>query len=243
MAKKLFVRFSTSQDEQAVFDFYNQNKHEFVFQRDPAIWKERIASGAVTLIEDEQGKIVASAIAYPIMQTDASGNEIHQWTELGSARVALDGIGLAKTLLSAQVLRAYLLEPPKDRFVLEIVVGNSHSRHVFTKLGATPYDIPAGLHEKVKATVAPGSGQAAVEWFQMGVEVMPSLAQNLLDSEKNPLLKNKKTGEEYELDFSRCVLMTQFQNEIKDLSGQDYGDAQKPNHAHGLKSFRDKFHP
>jgi len=240
MTKKLFVRFSTAQDEKAIFDFYNQNKHEFVFQRDPEVWKERIASGAVTLIHDENGKIVASSISYPITQKDANGNEVHQWTELGSARVQLDGIGLAKTLVSAMVLRAYLLEPPNDRFVLEIVVGNSHSKHVFTKMGATPFDIPPGLHEKVKATVAPGSGQAAVEWFQMGPEVMPELAKNILDSHKNPIVKNKKTGEEYELDFSRCVLISQFRKEVQDLSAKNFGDVKNPDLKQGLKSFKNK---
>jgi len=243
MAKKLFVRFSTSQDQQAIFDFYAQNKHEFVFQRDPEVWKERIASGAVTLIHDENGKIVASSISYPITQKDANGNEVHQWTELGSARVQLDGIGLARILVSAQVLRAWLLEPPHDRFVLEIVVGNSHSRHVFTKMGATPFAIPDELHEKVKTTLAPGSGQAPVEWFQMGAEVMPELAKNLLESHQNPIIKNQKTGEEYELDFSRCVLITRFQKEIKDLSAKNFGDVKNPDLKQGLKSFRDKFHP
>jgi len=243
MAKKLFVRFSTAQDEQEIFDYYNQNKHEFVFQRDPNVWKERIASGAVTLIQDEDGKIVASAISYPITQTGEDGHETHQWTELGSARVALDGIGLIRTLVSAQVLRAYLLEPPDDRFVMEIVVGNAHSRHVFTKMGATPFDIPPGLVEKVKCTVAPGSGQAAVEWFQMGVEVMPDFARNILAAQKNPVVKNNKTGDEYELDFSRCVLATQFQEDMEELAVKDFGDVKKPDHGRGLNSFKNKFQP
>jgi hypothetical protein len=243
MAKKLFVRFSTSQDEKAIFDFYAQNQHQFVFQRDPEVWKERIASGAVTLIQDENGKIVASSISYPITKKDANGNEVHEWTELGSARVQLDGIGLAKTLVSAMILRAYMLEPPNDRFVLEIVVGNNHSKHVFTKMGATPYNIPPDLQQKVKATIAPGSGQATVEWFQMGVELMPACAQSLLDSIKSPVIRNKKTGEEYELDFSRCILITQFKTEIQSLAAQNFGDAKNPNLNHGIKGFKTKFKP
>ena len=162
---------------------------------------------------------------------------------LGSTRVALDGIGLAKVLTSAQVLRAYLLEPPNDRFVMEIVVGNDHSKHVYTKMGATPFEIPPGLHEKVKSTVAPGSGQAPVEWFQMGVEIMPEFARSLLDFQKNPVIQNKKTKEEYELDFSRCVLLGQFSAEVKDLALKDFGDIRNPDPKHGLKSFRNKFQP
>jgi hypothetical protein len=241
MAKKLFVRFSTSQDEEAIFDFYNDNKHEFVFQRDPEVWKERISSGAVTMIHDEEGTIVASSISYPVMKTDKNGNDVHEWTEIGSTRVALDGIGLVKPLVSAQILRAYLLEPPNDRFALEILLGNEHSKYVFTKLGAAPFDIPAEMSEKVNATIT--SAKKPVEWFQMGVETIPGLAQNVLDGQKNPVLKNKKTGEEYELDFSRCILVSQFHDEVKALALEDFGDTQKPEPKHGIRGFRDKFQP
>src|ERR1700733_14489640 len=117
MVQKLFVRFSTSKDEKDIFDFYKKNEHTFVFLRDAEVWKERIASGAVTMIHDDSGKIVAASISYPIMHKSADGNDVHQWTEIGSTRVALEGIGLFNALVSAQVLRAYMLEPPKDRFV------------------------------------------------------------------------------------------------------------------------------
>lgn len=217
-AKKLFVRFSTQQDEQKVFEFYANNQHTFVFQRDAEVWKERIASGAVTMIEDEAGKIVAASISYPILKKDAHGNDVHAWTEIGSTRVALEGLGLFNPLVSAQILRAFLLEPPSESFVLEIVLGNNHSKHVFSKIGAKPYSIPQELADQVKATIAPGSGQAKVEWFSIGAEAMPDLAQTLLNCQKNNLSKNKQTGEEYEIDFSRCVLMTRFSMEISDLS-------------------------
>ena len=63
MAKKLFVRYAEPADEKKIFDFYSQNEHQYVAKRDPDVWRERIANGAVTLIEDENGKIVASAIS------------------------------------------------------------------------------------------------------------------------------------------------------------------------------------
>lgn len=236
MTQKLFVRFSTSKDEKDIFDFYKKNEHTFVFQRDAEVWKERIASGAITIIHDDGGKIVAASISYPIMQKSPQGDDMHQWTEIGSTRVALEGIGLFNALVSAQVLRAYMLEPPKDRFVLEIVLGNDHSKHVFTKLGATPYKIPPELAQAVKSTIAPGSGKAPVEWFQIGAEAIPAIAKKFADAAKNNVMVNKKTGEEYELDFSRCVLMTTFSDEVKELAQQNFGDAAKPDHQRGLKS-------
>ena len=243
MAKKLYVRFSTSKDEQDIFDFYAENQHAFVAKREDGVWKERIASGAVTLIQDEDGKIVASSICYPIMSKNEKGEEIHKWTEIGSTRVALDGIGLFKTLLSAQVMRAYLLEPPEDRFAAEIIIGNEHSKHVFLKNGATLFDIPEEMRQQVISTLKPESKGIIVEWFQIGVEVIPQFAQHILDVEKNPKVTHKATGIEYELDFSKCVLTTMFKSQMQDAAGQDYGDVAKPNLAHGIKDFRDKFHP
>lgn len=243
MAKKLFVRFSEPEDEDAIFEFYASNPHTYVAKREPEVWRERIASGAVTLIHDEDGTIVASSISYPLVCKDEDGEDAHMWTEIGSTRVALDGIGLFKTLVSAQIMRAYLLEPPEDRFALEIIKGNEHSKHVFLKAGATAFDIPDALQVKVLNSLAPESKNIDVEWFQMGVETLPLMAQYVLDSYKNPKLVNKKTGEEYELDFSRCALTTQFLDAVENVAGLDFGDAKKPDMSHGLRSFRDKFNP
>lgn len=243
MAKKLYVRFSTSKDEKDIFDFYSENEHEFVAKREDGIWRERIASGAVTLVQDEDGKIVASSISYPVTGTDEKGNETHKWTEIGSTRVALDGIGLFRTLISAQVMRAYLLEPPEDRFAMEIIIGNEHSKHVFMKNGATPFDIPDDMRDRILSTLKPESKGIEVEWFQFGVEVIPQFAKNILDAEASPKITHKATGEEYEIDFSRCALTVMFREALEDAAGQDYGDIRKPNLAHGIKAFRDKFHP
>lgn len=243
MARKLFVRFSSSSDEEAIFDFYERHQHEFVAKRDPDIWKERISSGAVTIIHDEDGNIVASSISYPVTRKNADGEEVHAWTEIGSTRVALDGLGLIRALLSAQVLRAYLLEPPEDRFALEIIHGNEHSKHVFLKAGATSFDIPDEMREKVLSTLSPEDQGIQVEWFQLGVEVIPQFARTLLEIEANARIVNKKTGEEFEIDFSQCVLITMFREQVEDMSGHDFGDAKQPNLKHGIKPFRDKFHP
>ena len=243
MTTKLYVRFSTAQDEQKIFDYYNEHQHEFVAKRDPEIWKERISSGAVTLIEDDKGKIVASTICYPLVVQNDQGEDVHKWTEIGSVRVTLDGIGLFKPLLSAAVLRSYMLEPPEDRFAIEIVIANAHSKHVFLKEGATPWNIPQQLKDLVQDTLAPDDTTGAVDWYQLGVESIPHFARTLLNRESNPVVTNKATGEQYELDFSKCLLTTTLRDALEKVSGLDFGDAKKPDMSQGIKSYRDKFTP
>jgi len=244
MAKKLYVRHSKAEDEKAVFDFYTGNPHNFVAKRDRDLWKERIASGAVTIIEDDKGKIMAAAITYPVTKKNAAGEDVHAWSEIGSVRVALDGVGLFKPLLSALVTRAFLLEPPEDRFAIEIVNGNDHSKHVFEKEGAVPFNAPKALLDKVAGTMAPDDTTSKdMNWFQLSIESMPHLAQNMLDCIKNPKLVNKKTGEEYELDFSKSVVVSFFKPALEKIAGNNYGDAKKPDMSQGLKKHRNRLGP
>ena len=72
---------------------------------------------------------------------------------------------------------------------------------------------------------------------------MPKIAKTLLDVEKNPKITDRATGEEYELDFTRCAVMKNLRPALENLSGSDYGDPKAPNLKHGVKSFRDKFAP
>lgn len=239
--KKLYVRFTTARDVQAVQDFYKQNKHTYVATRDPKLMEERIKSGAVTIIEDEQGKIHASSISWPITKKDSNGDEKHEWTELGSTRVEMAGLGLFKPMLSAQAVRAFLLEPPDDRFVIEIDKGNTHSRYVFeNKVGARKFDAPKEVFEASQDTMDPEDRGADVDWFHIGPEAMPALAQNVLDAMQNNVITHKKTGEEYELDFSKCQLETLFKKQLEKLAQKDLGPADKPDLKKSLKQTRDK---
>lgn len=240
MAKKLFVRSATSADEAAIFAFYGENKHRNVFQRDPDVWKERFASGAATIIHDDHGKIIAAAVIYPIMKKEPDGQETHQWSEIGSVRISMEDAGLFKYLICAHVLRAYLLEPPADRFVVEIDLDNTHSKHVFQKAGAMPYVVPKDLEDAVMETVDPNEPQPPVDWFHMGAEVMPQLAKDILAFSQNPTLQRKLTGEEYEIDYSRSVIMTHFKPAVEALANQDFGDIKNPAISNSIKSSRHK---
>ena len=192
-AENLYLRFSTVDDTQAIVEYYTQNRSPFVFLRDYDTWKERISAGAVTIVENEAGGIVASSISYPVVSTDESGHARHKWTEIGSTLIALGGIGLFAPLISAQVLRAHLLETPEDRFVLEIVNDNQRSVDVFARVGAVPFDVPRELFDQVQTTFAEGLDRK-VSWYQIGPDSMPVLAKNLVRAMEGAELKSKTDG-------------------------------------------------
>lgn len=220
MTKTLYVRFSTAADLDRIVRFYNDHQTPYVFPRATEVWKERAAAGAVTLVEDEAGNIVASTISYPIIAKDEHGEDIHRWTEIGSVRVGLEGIGLFTPLISAQIMRAQLLEQPKDRFVLEIVVTNERSIHVFEKIGGKPFTVPEDLFKAVQTTFTPEALDRKVTWFSIGPEDIPAIAANIMGSIGNPVLKDKRTGAEYRIDFSRTVLQSVFLDDIRTLASE-----------------------
>ena len=107
--------------------------------------------------------------------------------------------------------------------------------------GIAPYTVEAF------AEVAPTSDPIALRYRSSVPGELPAspaeLEPLLLDRSENNKVTNKKTGEEFELDFSRCVLTTTLRDVLEDVAGRDFGDAQQPNLKHGIKSFRNKFHP
>lgn len=203
---KLYIRFSTIDDVENIFDFYLSNRHEHVAIRDKTLMKAMIKSGSVTIIEDKNGKIHASSISYPISK---QGKDNHEWTEIGSTRITLSGLGLFKTLISAQVLHAYIFEPPEDRIVLEIDRDNERSKQVFKKIGAEEFQAPKEIGEAANNTMAPEDRTDEVDWFQFKLSKMEIFAKNILASMEDDYLIQKNTGIRYKLDFSRMKINKQ----------------------------------
>ena len=88
---KLYVRFSSAKmDTQKVLDFYETHKHKNVRKREEKLLKKMVELGAVTIVEDEQGTIVASSISYPC-RVNENGKDICKWSEVGSTRIVANG--------------------------------------------------------------------------------------------------------------------------------------------------------
>ncbi|HRI75499.1 MAG TPA: hypothetical protein PLX33_00770 [Alphaproteobacteria bacterium] len=241
--KKFFVRFSKIEDEQKVFDFYDLNTHKNVLQREKDLMKGLIDDGAVVIIEDEKGTIVAASITYPHKEKDSDGVEHVKWQEVGTTRIALNGYpGLFDAMITMQVLRAFLVEPPEERFVAQMFT--DPVQKMAGKLGWRRLDeqsVSPHLVESKEKMVPPGTSVGTVNWFHMGREGLPVMAAWMVKTLDNPVLENKKTGEKIQLDFSKSSFFNMFQEEIKHLAKRDFGSPDAPDMQKGVQQSRDKW--
>ncbi|MFN7113472.1 MAG: hypothetical protein ACK4PK_03850 [Alphaproteobacteria bacterium] len=241
--KKYFVRFSKPEDEQKVLDFYDMNAHQNVLKRESDLMKSLVDDGAVVLIEDEQGKIVASSITYPHKEKDSDGVEHVKWQEVGTTRIALNGYpGLFDAMVTMQVLRAFLVEPPEDRFVAQMFT--DPVQKMAGKLGwrrLPEEDVKAPLVKSKETMVPPGASVGTVNWFHLGTEGLPVMAAWMVKALENPVLENKKTGEKIELDFTKSSFFNMFEEEIRHLAKRDFGSPDTPDMKKGVQQSRDKW--
>lgn len=241
--KKYFVRFSKVEDEQKILDFYDLNAHQNVRKRETDILRNRIEDGSVVLIEDEQGTIVASSITYPHKTTDAAGEERTKWQEVGSTRIVLNGYpGLFDAMVTMQVLRTFLVEPPEDRLVARM--HTEPVQKMAEKLGWRRFTAPEELIHLQKKSVNPNDQSTAapdVNWFHAGIETLPVMAAWMVKTLENPVLENRKTGEKIQLDFSKSSFFNMFEEEIRHLAKRDFGSPDTPDMKKGVQQSRDKW--
>ncbi|MEZ0262303.1 MAG: hypothetical protein ACAH80_14955 [Alphaproteobacteria bacterium] len=240
---KYFIRFSSKEDSDKIVEFYDLNAHKNVRKRQQELMKQLVDDGAVVIIEDEKGKIVAASITYPHTATDEKGNEVVKWQEMGTTRITLNGYpGLFDALITMQTLRAFLVEPPTSTFVAQM--HTAPVQGLASNLGWRPMDkLPEGLMDSKIKTMDPADVPKLTEvnWFLCGTEALPVMAARMVKSVENPVLENKKTGEKIELDYSKSTFFKLFGDEIKALAGKDFGDVDKPNVKQNVQRRRDRW--
>ena len=239
--KKYYIRFSVEEDFDRISEFYDLNAHKNVLKREHDLMKQLTGDGAVILVEDEKGKIVAASITYAHKAKDEHGVEHVQWQELGTTRCVLNGYGgIFDAMISMQTLRAFLVEPPDNLFVAQMEttpVQNLAKKLGWRSLEGGPSE---ALLEAKKKTVTDGHATDN-DWYCCGIEGLPVMAKWFESAIKNPVLTNKKTGEQIELDFSKSTFFTMFKEEITHLAQKDLGDVEKPDAAQSLRIRRDKW--
>lgn len=239
--QKYFVRFSRAADFDKISEFYDLNSHKNVLKRQTELMKQLAKDGAVILIEDGTGKIVAASITYAHKTTDKNGVERVEWQEVGTTRCVLNGYpGLFDAMITMQTLRAFLVEPPENMFVAQMEtapVQNLTAKQGWRRMENGP---PQELLEGKAKTVSNGHATAH-DWFALGIEALPIMAQRMKTVMDNPVLENKKTGDKIELDFSKSNFFTMFADVIGELAAKDLGDADKPDMKQNVHQQRDKW--
>ena len=238
---KYFIRFSQETDFNKVAAFYDINAHENVLKRENDLIRKMVDDGAVIIVEDEKGTIVASSITWPHKVTDANGVEQTKWHELGTTRCVLNGYpGLFDAMIAIQSLRSFLVEPPENVFVARMLT--TPVQGLARKLGWREMqgEVPQDLVDSRLKTFS-GGDPALDNWFVFGMEGMPVAAKWLESTLENPVLTNKKTGEQIELDFTKSTFVMMFKDEIKNLAARDFGDVNKPDQSQNLHQRRDKW--
>ncbi len=237
--EKFYVRYSKPEDAEKIIKFYMDNQHHNVRMRVEKMLTDRIDDGDVVLIENEKGDIVGSSVVYPLMGKDEHGKEVVKWQEIGTLRIIKNGyFGMFNILISAQVMRTMLVEPPEERFVAKI---NPAVWPMAEKIGATRWAPTQEVIDSATSTKipVPGSGDPAENWLQVTREAMPQVARSMLHVIENPMLKHKnfkENGEQIEISFEKIDFIAKFKKEIADLAKKDFGD---PNQADPKQTLKD----
>jgi hypothetical protein len=238
---KYFVRFSQDEDFDKISAFYDVNSHKNVLKREHDLMKQLTEDGAVVIVEDEKGNIVAASITYAHKAKDEHGVEHIQWQELGTTRCVLNGYpGLFDAMIAMQTLRAFLVEPPDNMFVAQMET--TPVQNLAKKLGwrAMGEDPPDAMLEAKKKTVSDGHATKN-DWYVCGMEALPTMAKWMEATIENPVITNKKTGQQIELDFTKSSFFNMFKDEIKNLAARDFGDVNKPDRDQSMHQRRDKW--
>lgn len=235
--KKYYVRFSNIDDHENIMQFYRENPHDNVCDRHEDLMRSLADNGSITLIESEAGVIMGASISYPLM-SGADGVSTQKWLEIGTTRMVMNGYpGLFDVMIAMQTLRAYLVEPPDDRFVCKME--SPAVRKMAHRLGFRPYTPSDELVKSSDDTVSPEAGTAGYDnWYSAGPEALPVVAQRMLDAIDKPFIEHLKSGEKIKLDFSKSKFFRVFEDEFKSLAGRDFGNPDTPDYNQSIAKNR-----
>lgn len=237
--RKFYVRFSNIEDHEKIMEFYTKNPHKNVAGRHEDLMRDLADKGSITLIEDAKtGEIVGASISYPMNGLNGTV-EIEKWLEVGTTRMSLNGYpGLFDVMITMQVLRAFLVEPPEDRFVCQME--SPMVQKMAMRLGWRPYTPSKELVDVSDKTLdlEPGDTYGYDNWYSAGAEALPVMAKLMKDTIDKPCLEHAKTGARIELDFSKSKFFKLFEDEIRHLAGRDFGPVDEPDYTQSVAKRR-----
>lgn len=229
--KTYYIRMAQPEDFDKIFDFYHDNKHPNIREREVQELRERADHGSIVMIEDEDGELVAASISFA-HRVEENGIETVKWTEVGATRIAgINGYpGVFDLMVVAQTLRSYLVEPPEDCFIARMRYDKIQK--TAERLGWRRMDDLGDLGDTLP-------DDRKDDWFRAGVEALPTMAQYMVDAWDKPTLTNPKTGEKIKISFERSTMFDKFKDSIEKLAERDYGSVDKPDLTQGIRKHRD----
>lgn len=204
---KYYVRFSEEKDKEKIFKYYIENKHDCLTTRREALLSELISGGSVVIIESEKGDIIASSITYPCMEDDQL-----KWQEVGTTRITLNGYkGIFDLLITAQLLRAYSLNPPSEFFIAQMEtrpVQMIAENIGWKKFGQDRDDIAKASTKTLDTSHDPNYCKSSQDWFYIDEYSIVQIAETLSAISKDPVLKHYKNPDKsIEVSFERSPLL------------------------------------
>lgn len=236
--KKYFVRFSNSDDFDRLMAFYTANPHKNVDERNESLMRQLVENGSVTLIQSEKtGEVVAASISYPLLGDDGV---TQKWLEIGTTRSILNGYpGMFDIMIGMQVMRAFLVEPPQDRYVCQME--SPAVRKMADNLGFRPYTPSEELVRSSDTTINATETCGFEKWYSAGPEALPVVAQRMMTVISNPVIGHLKTGEKIEFDFSKSKFFALFKEEFAELAKRDLGNCDQPDYKTSIAQTRQQW--
>jgi hypothetical protein len=197
-------------------------------------------NGSVIVIENDKGEIVGASMSYPLI-TAENGTPEYKYMEMGTTRMSLNGYpGLFDMMISLQVLRAFLVEPPSGKFVCQME--GAPVRAMAHKLGFRPFVPSDELSRVSDGTVGPDASYGKDNWYCAGPEVLHVMAQRFFEAKDKPCIAHVKTGHQIEIDLSKIKVFGLFEPELRKLAqSQPEFTPDNPDPKASLSAERQKF--
>lgn len=193
----------------SLYDFYDGNRHQFNAERDPMVLLDSLKDGGGIIIKDPEDKIVASSLLFRYGR---------KHTETGGTRVLKNGFKLQRVMKWYQTLSEYLFGWPDDHFFAFIAKGNGGSTANIEACGFKEIDMSMNFLTDLGVTT-PEQIKEKKGLFTFDLSNISKIANDLLNIHENPVLKNRRTGEEIILKIDGLLLnnqgLLQILNKIK----------------------------
>lgn len=233
--ERLRIYFSRAADLPDVLAYYNAHRHDAVDIRKGDVTENAVKGGRFLLLRDRTGALRAGSATYDF--ATAAGRDKRAWSEMGTTRATLPGFSLYQFMISTQVIREFLDNPPTDRFFAIIDHDNDAVIKRLYQTGWVDYTPDNHLVKALKATKDYSTDNPVV-WRCATTATLPQQARTVLAQIDKGKLVNPRTGAEADLDFTDFPLAHRLRPHLEALAHGPFADMLEKSPHLGLKAAR-----